>query len=72
MNKYAPITIRELYRWIEDQIADHGDAGVGWETLRHFGRTVTFIDPVLIDCAVGDLLNSGRIRRNRNGLLIVP
>lgn len=61
---------RELYRWIEDQIADFGDKGIGWNTLVSFGKSVIGIDSAKLDCAIGNLINSRRIVVRNNKLTV--
>lgn len=64
-----PISTKALYRWIEDQIADWGDAGVEWNRIVTFGVTQARIESVRLDCAIADLINSRRLIVRDNKLV---
>lgn len=69
--KGYPVSVKQLYRWTLDQIADWGDTGVEWNLLVTFGKTIAGLNAAQLECCLADLLNSRRVYRNCDGRLVV-
>lgn len=64
-----PMPTKTLYQWVEDQVADWGDAGIEWKKVASFGVTIARIDSVRLDCAIADLISAHRLIIRDNKLV---